>query len=377
MKYCHSCGLSIGETAMFCATCGALVPAPPAAQSADPAGPASIALALLPTEPAIQAVPSAVPAVPAAAVAVLEAAPAAAATVQSAMTPAVAPAAAPRTADEPPPATPPDAACPLCGEAMGDHTHLDDVCPDCAAALAAFVVSDAAEALTVSLAADDGAAARGRATAVNAIYSAVADDETCPECRGMDGRETTDFETARGWAPNARCRSPLGCRCAVFYEHECLIDGEAREFVGFAAARGLRVTPQAVAAFHEEKRLRREEVDLRLRGASRRLSDARGLEKSDPQQAAALYGKAIDALLTSSETPLNERRVRHDLPHAFNRLTIVLKAMGHEAEALEEIDRASALGVLDRADCGTKADREAVKARGRRLRERLGASVDA
>ncbi len=29
MKYCHDCGLSIGETATFCATCGALVPSAP------------------------------------------------------------------------------------------------------------------------------------------------------------------------------------------------------------------------------------------------------------------------------------------------------------------------------------------------------------
>jgi hypothetical protein len=193
----------------------------------------------------------------------------------------------------------------------------------------------------------------------------------------MDGRETTDIEAARAWAPNVRCSSHLGCRCAVFFEHECLADGERDEFIAFAAERDLRVTADAVAAFHEEQRLRREEVELRLRGASKRLSDARGLEKSDPQQAVALYRKAIDGFMTATEAPLDEQQVRHDLPFAFNRLTIVLKGMGQEAEALDEIERIASLGVLERDDCGRKSDREALTARARRLRERLGASVGA
>jgi hypothetical protein len=325
MKHCHSCGLSIGETATFCATCGALVPVSEAVQPEGPAAPAPVA----PTS--------------------------------------LAPEAAPETAS-------PAEACRLCGQALPDGTD-HGVCPDCAGCLAEFVVSRPDEAVTVSLAAGDGAGARGRVTAVNAIYSAIADEDTCPECLGMDGRETADIATATSWAPNARCRSPLGCRCAVFFEHESLSDGEEHQFVEFASARGLRVTAQAVAAFHEEKRLLRAEVDRRLRDASRRLSDARGLEKSDPQQAVALYRKAVDGLMASTESPLDERQVRHDLPYAFNRLTMVLKAIGQEAEALDEIDRASSCGVLDRTDCGRKADREAVKNRGRRIREHLSASV--
>ena len=43
------------------------------------------------------------------------------------------------------------------------------------------------------------------ATVANAIYSAVADEATCPECAAMDGRETPDVGTAAGWVPNPRC----------------------------------------------------------------------------------------------------------------------------------------------------------------------------
>jgi len=70
------------------------------------------------------------------------------------------------------------------------------------------------------------------------------------------------------------------------------------------------------------------------------------------------------------ESPLDERRVRRDLPAAYNRLTLVLKALGRDDEALAEIDRAAALGILERDDCGRKADREALRHRSRRLRER-------
>jgi hypothetical protein len=255
---------------------------------------------------------------------------------------------------------------------MSGGTAPDDVCPDCAGALAAFVTSRSEHGSVVSLAAGDGAGANGGGTAVNAIYSAFADADTCPECLAMDGGETADVATARGWAPNPRCTSRLGCRCAVFFEHESLADGEQSEFVEFASARGLGVTAQAVAAFHEDRRRLSDEVERRLRDTARLLEDARDLEKPDPQQAVTLYREAIDGLMGSSESPLAEPQVRRDLLHAFNRLTIVLKTMGREAEALGEIDRATSWGLLDDSGSGRKADREAVRNRGRRLREALG-----
>ena len=69
--------------------------------------------------------------------------------------------------------------------------------------------------------------------------------------------------------------------------------------------------------------------------------------------------------------------MRRDLPLAFNRLSLVLKSLGRDAEALEAIDRAAALGLLERADCGRKADRDALSKRARRLRERVAEPVPA
>jgi hypothetical protein len=292
MNHCHNCGLSIGETVTFCATCGAPVMA----------------------------------------------------------------------------------ACRLCG---GELPTIDaaGVCPACRAQVALFVAAESEEPRTVSLATGVPAAGRERATVVNAIYSALADDGTCPACRAMDGRETTDAAAAAIWTPNPQCDNPAGCRCLVFFEHESLSVDEEREFVDYAAGRGLRVTAAAVAAFHEEKRRARTQVEQRLDEASGLLREARTLEKSDPRDAVALYRKAAESLLGCGESPLDERRVRRDLPLALNRLTLLLEGMGRAAEALDEIDRAASRGILERNDCGRKSDREALRKRSRRLHERLGAVV--
>ncbi len=340
MKYCHNCELSIGETATFCATCGALVPVE--AEIQEPAAP--------PTAPVT---------------------PSALASVSSS---ASAPASPPAAPSASPPASPAaemtaPAACRLCGRAAA--AAEDGICPACRDDLALFLATAAEGAVGVSLAGSVPATGRERVTACNAIYSALADGDTCPECRAMDGRETNDLAAAATWAPHRHCRSRLGCRCAVFYEHESLAAGEKRAFIDYAAARGLHVTAPAVSAFHDEAR----RAGSRLEDASRSLDEARTLEKHDPRQAVTRYREAIESLMAHGESPLDERRVRRDLPVAFNRLSLVLKALGREDEALAEIDRAAGLGILERDDCGRKADREALRNRGRRLRERRRATA--
>jgi len=293
MKRCHSCGLSIGDTATFCATCGATVSAA--------------------------------------------------------------------------------AACPLCGAAAEPADRLG-LCPACTAALALLISSDGAEPTALSIAAGPPAP-HERTTIATAVYSAVADHETCPQCAAWDGRETTDVDEARAWAPNPRCSAPGGCRCLVLFEHERLADGEPAAFVEFAAARSLTPTGAAVAAFHDERRRRAAETEARVADALTLAAEARAREKSEPAAAAALYRRAIESLLGACDAPLEERRVLRELPGAFNRLTIVLKGMGLDAEALGEIESAASLGLLDRDDCGRKADREALRHREARLRERLDAPV--
>ncbi len=312
MRFCRDCGLSIGETATFCATCGAVAPVD--APVADAATPES-------------------------------------------------------AASERP-------ACRLCGR---EEPAVDaaGACPDCRAAIAVFVAAEPRESLAVTLATSDAGAAGQRHTIANAIYSALADDDTCEHCRALDGRETTDVAVAATWAPNPHCGNPAGCRCLVFFEHESLAADEQQQFVDYAADHGLQVTAPAVAAFHDEQRRRRQQIDRHLEEVAGLLRDARPLERSSPQRAVALYRKAVDGLLACGEAPLDERRVRRDLPLAFNRLTLVLQVMGRGAEALDEFDRAASLGLFARDDCGRKSDREALSNRGRRLRERLKTPVPA
>jgi len=296
MRRCHNCGLSIGDTATFCATCG--TPAPAAAT------------------------------------------------------------------------------CRLCHGAASD-LGAEDLCASCQKGVDLLVAATPDERPAVSLAGHGSADDEVRATVANAIYSAVADEATCPECAAMDGRETTDVATAAGWAPNPRCSAPGGCRCAVFLEHDWLAAGEERAFVEFAAARGLTPGAMAVAAFHAEQLRRREDIERQAGEAAELLAQARASEKDEPSEAVALYERAIELLLSCTEAPLDEQAVRRELPLAFNRLSLVLKNAGREAEALEAIDRAAALGLLERADCGRKADRDALRKRAARLRERVAEPVPA
>ena len=355
MRFCQDCGLSIGETATFCATCGAVAPV------AEPV-----------VEPIAQPVTAAAPV--SAASNSKSAAPESAAP-ESAAPESVAPSSLPAGAGPGPAVAAPERpACRLCRR---ESPRLDSagVCQACRADIAVFVAAQPRESLGVSLATGAAGAGGERLTIVNAIYTALADEGTCAHCRAMDGRETTDAAVAATWAPNPSCSNPAGCRCLVFFEHESLSLDEELEFVDYAAEHGLHVTAPAVAAFHDAKRKRRERLDGRLEEAAGLLREARPLERSDPQQAVTLYRKAVEGLLACGETPLDERRVRRDLPLAFNRLSLVLEGTGCGPEALDEVDRAASLGLLERADCGRKSDREALRNRGRRLRERLGAPV--
>jgi len=292
MKRCHSCGLSIGDSATFCATCGAPVPAA--------------------------------------------------------------------------------AACPLCG-GPAEPDQAFGLCPPCTAALERLVSTDGAEpALSVAA---GPLAPEVRATVSTAVYSAVADEATCPQCAAWDGRETGDLDEALGWAPNPHCGAPGGCRCLVLLEHERLAADEPGEFVAFAADRALAPTGAAVAAFHADRRRRTLETESRIADALTIAAEARAREKDDADGAVALYRRTVEILLAARDGAPDERRVLHELPGPFNRLTIVLKGMGRDAEALDEVERAASLGLLERADCGRKADRDALRNRGARLRERLAAPV--
>jgi len=96
-------------------------------------------------------------------------------------------------------------------------------------------------------------------------------------------------------------------------------------------------------------------------------AEARRCEKTDPARAAALYRQAIVDRLETDDT-LESKAGRRDVQRLFDRLSLVLKRDGRADEALEEIDAAAYLGLLDNGSSGTKTQREALAKRRDALR---------
>ncbi len=113
----------------------------------------------------------------------------------------------------------------------------------------------------------------------------------------------------------------------------------------------------------------------RRRGAVLPAHEAGQHEKSDPRRAAELYRDAILLLLESAADPLDHKGVRHDLLFIFDRLSLLLKRQGPPIEALEEIECAASLGLLDCRDYGVKGHREALRKRRESLQRALEAQA--
>jgi hypothetical protein len=101
------------------------------------------------------------------------------------------------------------------------------------------------------------------------------------------------------------------------------------------------------------------------------LRDASACEATDAAGAADLYRAAIFACLEATEDPLGADDVRRDLLCGFDRLSGVLEREGIAAEALDVVESAASLGLLDG---GCEADGEhldALKERRESLRHLL------
>lgn len=109
----------------------------------------------------------------------------------------------------------------------------------------------------------------------------------------------------------------------------------------------------------------------RVRDAALPMREAGDFEKTDPERAVALYRDSILRFLEAAADPLDQETVRHDLLAVFDRLSLVLKREGQPEEALEEIDSAASLGLLDCRDHGIKGHREALTKRRESLRRAL------
>ena len=98
-------------------------------------------------------------------------------------------------------------------------------------------------------------------------------------------------------------------------------------------------------------------------------AEARECDKTDPARAVALYRRAVVAHLEASDDPLADRSATRDVQRLFDRLSIALKREGLLDEALEEIETAAYLGLVDDPTRGTKAQREALAKRRDALRK--------
>ncbi len=133
-------------------------------------------------------------------------------------------------------------------------------------------------------------------------------------------------------------------------------------------------TDEAPPAGSEETSSPNEATPPAALTASDLESAAHECEKADPSRAAALYRQAVVAYLESSDDPLASPSVRRDVQRIFDRLSLVLKRAGLLPEALEEIESAAYLGLVDDG-CGTKAQREALMKRRAALRRALATSA--
>ena len=85
-----------------------------------------------------------------------------------------------------------------------------------------------------------------------------------------------------------------------------------------------------------------------------------------------LYRESALRLLEAAADPLDHESVRHHLLVIFDRLSLLLKREGQPEEALEEIESAALLGLLDCQDHGIKGHREALTKRRMSLQHSLG-----
>jgi hypothetical protein len=130
---------------------------------------------------------------------------------------------------------------------------------------------------------------------------------------------------------------------------------------------------QAARPDDRASHVREDAPSRRLREAALPMHEARDCETTDPAKAVSLYRQAILALLEAAADPLEREEVRHDLLVIFDRLSLVLKREGLPKEALEEIDCAASLGLLDCRDHGIKGHLEALRKRRKSLQRVLEA----
>jgi len=101
----------------------------------------------------------------------------------------------------------------------------------------------------------------------------------------------------------------------------------------------------------------------RITEAEEPIHEAWSCRVSDPDRAVALYRQSIHRFLDLDEDTLDSARARKALLFVFDRLSDLLQSSGRDEEALEAVEWATSLGLLDDDEAETKSHRDALRRR--------------
>ena len=161
--------------------------------------------------------------------------------------------------------------------------------------------------------------------------------------------------------PLLSCKGPQGCRCIVTYVQK--EESGATDTADFIRSAGGAANRDQLQSYLDAKLAPMREKGEKDHLASQRASDARDLEKDEPEQSVCLYRESI-AIRTEIAHKWPDRWSWRDIPSLYNRLTLLLERLRQYDAALQEIARYETLPCQGQ---GTKSGREAIQKRKARL----------
>lgn len=195
----------------------------------------------------------------------------------------------------------------------------------------------------------------------------------CEQC-GLSIGDSATFCTVCGARVDplaSRAEAPPAASSATQSAAQNVIQVAAQNVTQSAAQSGTAAAEQTLGRDVPVEDVPQDAASRRLSVAAFPMREAGDLETTDPAKAVTLYRDSALRLLEAAADPLDHESVRHDLLVIFDRLSLILKRHGQPEEALEEIDSAASLGLLDCQDHGIKGHREALKKRRESLRRAL------
>ena len=198
------------------------------------------------------------------------------------------------------------------------------------------------------------------------MWSCLDDDDSCDDCRALDGTCWIPGLADISEPPLPSCQSHEGCRCVSIYVAST--ESEASDIVAFIRASGGKVTNEQMNKYHESKQAPLRDKAERQYVAATKASEANRVEKDNPNLAVALYQESIEIESQLAKTSPDEWSWRN-FPYLYNRLTLILENLGHYEDALHNITQYEAMPCQDQ---GRESDRNAIEKRKMRLIKKLG-----